>query len=46
MILLDLSDDSGQNEVLFVRVGARVLYLQLDIKRELVWKQSFDPILL
>ena len=30
MILVDSSYDSGKNEVLFVKIGAMVLYLQLD----------------
>ena len=30
MILLDLCYDSGENEVLFVKVGARVLDIWLD----------------
>ena len=31
MILVDSSYDSGKNEVLFVKIGAMVLDLQLDV---------------
>ena len=38
MILLDSSgENSGENEVLFVKIGARVFYLWLDMSFESRW---------
>ena len=44
IILLDSSYDSKENEVLFVKIGARVLELWLDMWFEPKWPRcSFEP---
>ena len=37
MILLDSSYDLGEIEIMFVKIGARVLKLQLDMSSGLKW---------
>ena len=40
IIWFDLSYDLGEDEVLFVKIGARVLDLRLDMSFELKWPKS------